>query len=52
LRTVLIVLGVAAIGAIIYSTTGSPGPAFTPSPTTTPTPTCGTCFGVAGRNRH
>jgi len=53
LRTVLIVLGVAAAGAIIYATTGSPGPTeFTPTPTPTPTPTCGTNCGGAQRSRH
>ncbi|MDP9267606.1 MAG: FecR family protein [Acidobacteriota bacterium] len=47
LRNILIILGVAAVGAIIYSTTGSPGPAPT---TTTPSPTfCTNCDGVRRR---
>ena len=46
LRTVLIILGVAAVGAIIYSTTGSPGPAQT-----TTTIFCTNCDSV-GRPRR
>ena len=48
LKTFLIFLGVAAAGAIIYSTTGSPNVTATP----TPTPTfCSNCSAV-GRSRH
>lgn len=48
LRNILIILGVAAIGAIIYSTTDSPGP----GQTQTPSPTfCTSCDSV-GRIRR
>lgn len=50
LRNILIILGVAAVGAIIYSTTGSPGPSIQPT-TTTPSPTCTSCGGVARPRR-
>ena len=44
LRNILIILGMAAVGAIIYSTTGEPGPRAIP--TTTPSPTCTSCDGI------
>jgi len=48
LRNILIILGVAAVGAIIYSTTDEPGPRII---TTTPSPTCTSCDSV-GRPRR
>jgi hypothetical protein len=51
LKTVLIILGVAAVSAIITATTtGSPGSGNSPTPT--PTPTCGTLCGGARPLRH
>ena len=48
LRNILIILGMAAIGAIIYSTTDAPGPG---PQTTTPSPTCTNCDGLVRPRR-